>query len=666
MPNPRTCALIGLASAAAAIAARPITFEGTPRLDRPDVYSIIVRADTVWFCARAYPAQHRSDYAFVRRSSKWLAGRRSARCDRESPIDQDDSVHRVGRGIVIRASQSDDRSRLVVSDSTRKRRTVLRPSFTPARLKELQSLVGAAGSDTVSTTVRDVVVNDSLIWIGLWGGFPEGEGVMGGVYRIDRRTGASRYIVDATLAAHAVNGLADAGGSLWIATEHPGEYGPVGFGGLIRLNSTGARREAFTDDNSPLPDALIRDVAADSRLVAVATEQGLAIGELGAKGRLVRWNVQHFTPAFVGDSLVMSLGDRPAEPSESSDAVFMFLQRFGAPGREKALYELVRKTEPDSLLKIVAEYEPNVRSLLSDSTALPAIETMLGARREAQLIAARALAELEARVPSMTPRIRSAFNAVDTATTELRPWSVVRGELGRALNRAQDSTGLRWARATLERARREPVPPPAVAHELQVYNIVAAARIAADAKDVVSLEQLLAIAPVLNRGVRGDLIEPLLAFDLPIAWQSALAMTEAGYVDRSRLIDALRSVRAVDSAFTPRVTSFLVQALADSNDENRRRAAVTARSLRFSSTVPALIRAIDTDKVWLRDELYVSLISLTGRADAPAPQGDLPRSGGEWWVAQQQAATDGKLAVVPREQGERAVVDWLRRRRRIP
>src|SRR5215211_2959048 len=72
MPNPRTFALIGLASAVAAIAPhRTFRFEGTPRLDRPDVYGIAVRQDTIWFCAIAPRDTQHVAYGFARASRTW-------------------------------------------------------------------------------------------------------------------------------------------------------------------------------------------------------------------------------------------------------------------------------------------------------------------------------------------------------------------------------------------------------------------------------------------------------------------------------------------------------------------------------------------------------------------------------------------------------------------
>jgi hypothetical protein len=315
------------------------------------------------------------------------------------------------------------------------------------------------------------------------------------------------------------------------------------------------------------------------------------------------------------------------------------------------------------LLAIVSDDDPDPSRFLADPAALPAIGTLLTARRESRLIAANALVEMGRPMPSAVPLMRAAFLAIDTATTELRQWSIIRAQLGRALNRSGDSTALAWARDVLEKARRDPAPSAPVAQALWTYNIVAAVRIGADAKDLGMLDQLLAIAPMLSREARSDLAEPLLAFGIPVAWQSALAMTDAGHIERSRFIDALRSVTTIDSAFAPRVTQVIVGALSDSSAEHRRRAVATARRVRLGSTIPALIGVIDTEHTWLRDEAYASLISLTGRADAPAPSGDLPRSGGDWWIAQQQAALGGMLAVVPVDQGERAVLDWQRRRR---
>src|SRR4051812_34745814 len=364
MPNLRPVALIGLASAAAAIASLAFRFEGTPRLDRPKVYATIVRSDTVWFCTHAYPNAHRMAYGFARKTRTWTSSRRSARCDREPKKPEfGDTLVRAGRGVEIRVVRPKPdsegaiigRSYLVMTDSARRRRVTLRPSYTPAQIRDLVR-VGDVDQDTTSVFVRDAIVNDSVVWIGLWGGMPEGEGVMGGVYRINRRTGVARYIIDTTLSWHAVNGLAEVGGVLWVATEQPAEYGPFGNAGLLRLHANTMRWDAFTPKNSPLPDALIEDVGADARLVAVATEKGLAVGDLDAKGQVTRWSVRVYKPAFVGDSLITSLAERSAALSDSAEAAFILVQRFAPPGRERALYEVARRANPDSVLSIAGSY----------------------------------------------------------------------------------------------------------------------------------------------------------------------------------------------------------------------------------------------------------------------------------------------------------------------
>ena len=671
MPNLRPIALIGLVSAAAAIAPTAFKFEGTPRLDRPKVHSVIVRRDTIWFCARAYPNDHATAFAFVRRSRKWLDGRRSARCEREAKKPFRDTLYRGGRGVLIHVSRPaadsdgavNGRSFLIVSDSARKRRITLRPHYTAAQIKALEA-VGDVDQDTTSVAVRDVIVNDSLIWIGLWGGFPEGEGALGGVYRINRRTGAWRHIVDSTLSWHAVNGLAEVAGTLWIATEQPAEYGAFGNAGLLRMRTRTTRWTGFTDRNSPLPDALIQDVGADSRVVAAATEKGLAVGEIGSKGEIVRWNVRHYLPTFVGDSLVMKLADSSAAVSEPGEAPFLFVQRFGAAGRERALFEVVRKADPDSLLAMAAEYPPNARRLLADVSALPALATLLSGGRESQTIAADGLLQINAPTPSVLPAVRAAFQAVDTATTELRLWSNVRAQLGQVLNRSNDSTGLLWARATLDRARRDQRPVEPVRQALWNYNIAAAARIAGDAKDDKTLPSILAVAPFVSRESRGDLFDAILAFHAPSAWQAALGLVDGGYVDHDRLMIALASTLPADSALRQRVGDIVVQTLADSNAETRRKAVVAARKIRLAGTVPILIQALDRERrfSWMQEELLATLVSLTGRADSPGFSGDMPRAAMDWWNSLLTTSA-GVIPVVSAEDGERAMSDWTRRRR---
>lgn len=321
MPNPRLLpALIGLASAAAAIAPLRFTPQEPAGPNLPEVYSILMRRDTVWFCAHVDTTERRMVFAFVRQSRKWLSSPNTTACRRERDKPEfEDSIVVVGRGVsmhVVRTVSDSDsarlgRSYLALVDSSRKRRVALRPTYTATEVQKLVTR-GTLERDTTSTWVGDATVNDSVVWVGVRGGFPEGEGVIGGVYQVNRRTGKWRFISDSTLNWHSINGLAQSGKTLWIATEQPGETRAFGNAGLLRMTIATGRWTAYTDRNSPLPDALIRDVSADSRAVAVATEKGLAVAEVAKNGRITKWNVRHFRVTAVDDSVAISLVERPA------------------------------------------------------------------------------------------------------------------------------------------------------------------------------------------------------------------------------------------------------------------------------------------------------------------------------------------------------------------
>lgn len=318
MPNLSPVALIGLASAVAAIA--PLHAQPPAGPNLPSVHSIVLRRDTIWFCARVDTTQRRTAFAFVRSSREWLNGPVATLCatEREKPS-FDDSLVVVGRGVSLRvvrpALESDSgrlrRSYLRLTDSVRRRRIDLQPVYTKPEVQKLVTR-GTLEVDTTSTWVGDAIVNDSLVWVGVRGGFPEGEGVIGGIYRVNRKTGAWRFISDSVLHWHSINGLAQSGKTLWIATEQPAELRTFGNAGLLRMTIATGRWSAYTDRNSPLPDALIRDVAADGRSVAVATEKGLAVAEIAANGRITKWNVRHYEVTAVDDSVAISLVPRPA------------------------------------------------------------------------------------------------------------------------------------------------------------------------------------------------------------------------------------------------------------------------------------------------------------------------------------------------------------------
>src|SRR5690348_6486303 len=98
MPNPRTVALIGLASAAAAIA--PTRYGPQPELARPTVYAITVAAETVWFCSRYSERALPINYAFVRGSREWVQSRLAAPCTNRPSLGDDEDTIPIGGHLV--------------------------------------------------------------------------------------------------------------------------------------------------------------------------------------------------------------------------------------------------------------------------------------------------------------------------------------------------------------------------------------------------------------------------------------------------------------------------------------------------------------------------------------------------------------------------------------
>lgn len=317
MPNPRPLALIGLASVVAAIASPS---EAVRPLQHPVVQSIVVRPETVWFCA-LQPDSQRLAYAFSRSTRTWGIDAAARVCGSTRPrLHWFDSVPmRVRAGVRIEVMAQRDgqglgqrRAYLRYTDSARRLTIDLRPSLTASRAAALAASHGNIDDDTTAITVGAATANDSLTWIGLGGGFPEGAGSLGGIYRIDRRTGRWRWIVDSALSWNAVTGIAQTRHWLWVGTEQPAEQGAFGRYGLLRMNPASGVWRNYTPENSPLPDARIMDVEADEKIVAIATENGLAVAEL-AKGRagiITRWSVRYFVPTYSGDSVTYGLAAR--------------------------------------------------------------------------------------------------------------------------------------------------------------------------------------------------------------------------------------------------------------------------------------------------------------------------------------------------------------------
>ena len=166
----------------------------------------------------------------------------------------------------------------------------------------------------MSEFITSWAATDDAIWFGLGGGFPEGYGAYGGLLRFDRARRTVETIVHARLADATVTGLAVDGGTLWVGTIHPAEYGPVGSTGVICRDLRTKRWTTLDSTGTWLPDKVIQTLAAHDGTVYIATRDGLAAFDT----RTSRWSVRYFRRATIAGSIGYDLTDRrPRDGSRS-------------------------------------------------------------------------------------------------------------------------------------------------------------------------------------------------------------------------------------------------------------------------------------------------------------------------------------------------------------
>jgi hypothetical protein len=681
MPNPRTFALIGLASAVAAIAPhRAFKFEGPPRLDRPDVYGIAVRRDTIWFCAIAPRDTQHVTYGFARASRTWktIPGDRpcgsAKRGVRTSHLDTMPLSLSGGLRVEVASSPRDSagarqgRSALRFIDSLHSQSLELRPGVPPRRVARLVGQAGHVDEDTTAVTVGGFVANDSLAWIGLRGGFPEGEGALGGVHRIDRRSGAWQYIVDSTLAVHAVTGLAQTRDWLWVGTERPAEYGAYGQAGLRRLDlRTGGWRQ-FTSANSPVPDARITHVAADENAVALASEKGLAVIELrrtGSPREIERWNTRHYVPGFSGDSLVIRLGASTEALSDAAESPYIFAQAFGQRGHERDVFDQLKKVPlPITRAAIEGSFAGVASRSLANPAYAPILVTMLSSGAGPERTAAAAIRRLGDRTPAdVRVATRAAYASVDTASRPTATDLERMQTLAAALRAFGDSTAIHQARRRLDRA--DSAIPPAIDPDLRLAIISTAANIVAEAHDPRGLTLVIAnssVEPALDM----SLMNALAKYDSQRAWRELIDVVERRHAEMAGTIDPDFYWREVLSRATPgafadagtakRMRDYIGLGLRSPREGSRLAAIGAIQRARVSGFGSSLVETL-SDSTTAAQVAYTTLVSLYGRADAPAAGRPITPAAIAWW----KRALNAKPVVVSRVRGEQAVREWTLR-----
>lgn len=331
------------------------------------------------------------------------------------------------------------------------------PRLDPERRRAFLAKYGEAAGLNFAD-VSAIAANDTLLWIGLAGGFPEGEGAVGGIFKVRRPTGRYELLLDTLLEDATVSALVDGGRWLWVGTKVPGEYGWGGHVGLLRFDVRTHAWRSYQERTSPLPDPVIGAVASDGQLLAIATTRGLAVAELrtgsdaalpaGRDEAIGGWDVRYFVPSFERDSLVFDIGTKARHTALLADeARYIFAQGNAQPGHERPLVAALARIPSDSLAPLIDDWQnwDRIGVMLADSTLLPMLMAIGPWPGPGMLVAAGAIGELRSRAPpAAVDSLRRAFASLEGYDRVL-----YRGPLGRALALVGDSTSVRWARGAL-------------------------------------------------------------------------------------------------------------------------------------------------------------------------------------------------------------------------
>jgi hypothetical protein len=685
-------AVAALAIAAAPARERAIARvpEGDQSLQLPAIGRIIARPDTIWFCGIAEVRAARDEYFFARHDRAWgrVVGTPAAACRDSFLRDPQRGDTLVAAGVLVSRldttsydsiGQRSGRVFLSVSDGVFKRHTDVTPRLDSAKRRVLTEKYGsAAGLDF--TGVSAIAANDSVLWMGLAGGFPEGEGSVGGLIRLRRRTGEYALLLDTLLDEVTVSAMTEAGRWLWLGTKLPGEYGWYGAYGLLRLDARKQTWRSYTEKSTPLPDAMIRTIASDGRAIAIATARGLAIatlrdanaaaGDAAGDEAIAGWDARYFLPAFARDSLVFELGTKELYQRQATDEVrYNFAQRLALAGHERPLFDALGRVPPDSLTLWMDDFAQwdRIGAMLADTALLPMLFD-IASRGQGELLVAGAIGALGKRAPAAAvDSVRRAFGALvapGASPYNADPW---RGAYGRALALAGDSTPIHWARAALQRAlaRSPATRDSAKRGQLYVSELPAAAGILAAVRDRAGLGHIISAVPVASFAEGTALLQALAAYDDPNAWRALVGFARENRLLRGEAVRALTVSAMRDPTVSDAVVQLIREELRGGADDAPMAVIYGVSELRLHVLAPDLVRLLSRQpsSEWSRyvGEMAIRvLVSLTGRADAPVFAEDVPpRSAVEWWA--RLAAQPGGLPRVSAEQGRRAEAEWGKR-----
>ena len=249
-----------------------------PKLERPEIRSVVITPDSVWFCPGGRgTGDPRPYYLWIRQSDTWRNGVSSAAACLTARQD----TRGVGVATVAPAPGREQprpttRSRLIFIDSATGRRIDLTPPVDAKVTARIQGM--GMAPDTISARVSAMFVDDTIAWLGLAGGFGEAtDAEFGGLYRVDRRTGAFTFTLDDTLQEHPspLCRRPRRGCGLGRRSNRNTDLAAGRVCCAWTNGNTGAWR-SYTDRNSPMPNTPDSHARVNGHLLAIATDGGLS------------------------------------------------------------------------------------------------------------------------------------------------------------------------------------------------------------------------------------------------------------------------------------------------------------------------------------------------------------------------------------------------------
>ncbi len=418
-----------------------------PTYPTPVIAHVAIRGDTVWFVGGARDGTPEVAYCHVRSTGAWCRTTPPAGLSAARPTQAERAAGlRPGSAVALGAGWSLDCT----------------PAAADARACGTRRVTGARGlhlslgapvrpgaharQAPFSTSAASWAARGGTAWLGLAGFASEGEAERGGLVALDSATGGLRRVTHRWLDEATVTALTADSTGLWIGTMHHGEYGDYGRSGLVRYEparGAAARWTRVTAADGSLPGDLVRSVAAQDGIVAVATDGGLAV-----RGPDGRWTRRYWRLTLSGDSIVHTLAaDGPEDPGGPRALRFLFVRDLHVPNPGAVLAGLGRD---DAAAGAVPAANPNAGPNDDADAAARALATpaLLAPLTDAVRRDARAVDPVVLTAVGLL-RARDAASALRALLERPTPEPERAREAAVALARVGDPIGTRWIRARL-------------------------------------------------------------------------------------------------------------------------------------------------------------------------------------------------------------------------